>query len=395
MKIPKKQDMQKKTLGVNQEPNESDCILLQTPEKNKTLNKFDFINSIDIKPKKIAWLIHGFIALGSSTVLAGEPSIGKTTLSALLTSWIIKGQSDFENIEVSVKGCVMWYSSEDAPDTILIPRLSAAGVDENQRKQIVFIKMKSLESPAKWLDNFFREVEQYYADHPDSNLRAIFIDPIHEFIDGDLNSAKDVATNMRKLAQFAQEKNLAIIGIHHFSKGTKDVRLIDRVTGSIQHVAKARVVLGAVKHNGKSYFGIIKSNYDRINKSFEYEIVPHVQRYEGDENSYHTSKVVFKEYDEYRSLQDILDNVKPLSKPKIKQIKNAEKLAQFVQENGGVLSNKELDQQVGQGKLFENPNALRSAKSCAVETGLLTVQRTDKAAYYEFPSINSIEDDDE
>ncbi|ETD72843.1 hypothetical protein V757_01850 [Pelistega indica] len=350
---------QKKTLGGNQEETKlSEDIVYPTIDKNKGNSSFEITNFTEMKPQKIDWLIDGFIPQGAITLLSGEPGTGKTTLVCKLIAYITNGEEVYEGFKPTTKGSVVIYSSEDSPNAVLMHRLFVSGVVQ---EKVDYLQNNFLTSPSKCLDNFFQIITERYLNNSNNDLKAIVIDPFHDFVDGDNNNSKDVAKAMQKLNAFAEKHNLAIIGIHHFSKGGKDVNLTDRVTGSVQYLAKARVVLGAIRHEESSYFGIIKSNYGRIDKSFRYEICTRVQKYDGIDESYITSEVIFNKYYEFFSLQNIIDNKTPLTKPEIKQKQSIEKLENFLIENNGSYLASNLEKDLVPS-MFKSKHELRKAK---------------------------------
>lgn len=335
--------------------NMQDDSVEQNEINNKAYRDLNFESLKEIKPKAVTWLWNGFIPLGNLTILAGAPGVGKTTATCKLLACITKGESVFD-MPVQ-QGKVIFYSSEDSYSESLLHRLASAGADISQ---IEILNDESF-NPAKDIDTFLNNIEEKYLNKPNSNLKVIVLDPLHEFVGGDTNRASNVALALRKLSQFAEKHKLSFIGIHHFSKNSQESTLLDRVTGSVQYVAKARVVL-AIDHDdkGNAFLGVVKSNYSRRNRTLRFEILPRTQKYEDFDGLFGTSEVVFTDYYEFLHIDDALKG-KKMSKWEIKHSEYAETLEDFIREKGGSCLTSELEKKLVPS-VFENANRLRKAK---------------------------------
>jgi RecA-family ATPase len=83
----------------------------------------------DVEAKPIEWLWPGRIAIGKQTMLAGEPGLGKSQLSAFLAAIVTTG-GHWPNAEGRAElGSVIILSAEDDAADTIIPRLTAAGAE--------------------------------------------------------------------------------------------------------------------------------------------------------------------------------------------------------------------------------------------------------------------------
>jgi len=77
-----------------------------------------------ITATKIEWLWHPWIPLGSLSVLYGEEGLGKGVVAADIAARATRGALDGGQ-PVNVD----WVTFEDAADSVIVPRLVAAGAD--------------------------------------------------------------------------------------------------------------------------------------------------------------------------------------------------------------------------------------------------------------------------
>lgn len=86
----------------------------------------------DVTPKPVAWLWKGRIAKGRPTVIAGDPGLGKSLVTANLAAHITTGRPWPVDAAPCERGSVIILSAEDDPEDTIRPRLDAAGADVSQ-----------------------------------------------------------------------------------------------------------------------------------------------------------------------------------------------------------------------------------------------------------------------
>jgi putative DNA primase/helicase len=226
----------------------------------------------------VDWIWPGYLARGHLHILAGSPGCGKTQIALNLAAIIGQEGRAFPcgMLNPEAASTVMWSGEDSITDT-LIPRLVAAqynpehfyhveGVTNAERETITFnpaIHLEALRLALSLTDN----------------VKLLIIDPIVSMITGEGNSNAQVRSNLAPLVKLAQELNIAILGIHHFSKGTQDKPLAERVNGSLAMTALARIVMIAgedVREDAPTthVFGKAKANITTSGEGFGYNIKP-------------------------------------------------------------------------------------------------------------------------
>lgn len=202
-----------------------------------------------VQSKPIQWLWPGRIACGKVTLIAGDPGLGKSQLTASLAGIVTTGGRWPVDGAKSPQGAVIFLSAEDdAADTIK-PRLEAVGADlsrcivvdavvDSDEAGTIRERSFSVKNDLARLDAVMREV-------PD--VRLIVIDPITAYMGGvDSHKTSDVREFMSPLVMFAEKHRVAILGISHLNKSnTQDA--LQRVNGSLAIVAAARAAFIALK----------------------------------------------------------------------------------------------------------------------------------------------------
>ena len=80
-----------------------------------------------IDPEPIRWLWPNRIARGKLTMVAGDPKLGKSLVTADLTARITAALAWPDNAGVAPRGNVIFASAEDDPADTIRPRIEAAG----------------------------------------------------------------------------------------------------------------------------------------------------------------------------------------------------------------------------------------------------------------------------
>jgi hypothetical protein len=197
----------------------------------------------DIEPKPVSWLWPGRIARGKVSIIAGNPGLGKSQVTASLAAIVTTGGRWPVDRSQCIPGDVVILSAEDDPADTLRPRLEAAGANlhrvhvldavilgytgEGQRQNRTF----SLQNDLEGLSAKLAEL---------GDVAAVVIDPITAYL-GDVDSHRnaEVRALLAPLSELAAVHGTAIIGISHLNKSAGTEALM-RVTGSLAFVAAAR-----------------------------------------------------------------------------------------------------------------------------------------------------------
>jgi len=197
----------------------------------------------DVEAKPVRWLWPGRIARGKLTIIAGEPGLGKSQITASIAAVVTTGGRWPVDRQQCKPGHVLILSAEDDPADTLRPRLDAAGADlsrvhvvdgvivgyagDGSRKDRTF----TLQADVQALGLKLAEL---------GDVVAVVIDPITAYL-GDTDSHKnaDVRGLLAPLSDLAARHDASIIAISHLTKAV-GAKALMRVTGSLAFVAAAR-----------------------------------------------------------------------------------------------------------------------------------------------------------
>jgi hypothetical protein len=196
------------------------------------------VRSRDVQTERIEWLWHHRLVIGGINLMCGRGGIGKSYFLADLVARISNGSLTAPNGDDIVHGRVLYASGEDHIAKVIEPRAQSHGVD---RSRLEYIKGFPSGQYLQLLDvvahlNLLRDAVR---QRPDTV--ALVLDPISCFQGslGDCNKVNQVRQFTAALTQLAEEFNLAILGVHHFNKGRKDVAG-DAISGSHAYRDAAR-----------------------------------------------------------------------------------------------------------------------------------------------------------
>ncbi len=204
----------------------------------------------DIEAKPIRWLWQGRIARGKVSMLAGNPGLGKSQITASMAAIVSTGGCWPVDRTRCEMGNVVIMSAEDDPADTIRPRLEAAGADLS--RVIILDAM----------------VEGYRGDggeiHRAFNLKTdlarlgamleeiggaalIVIDPITAYLgDADSHKNAEIRALLSPLSDLAAKHGAAVVCVSHMNKSAGSEALM-RVMGSIAFVAAARAAFIVAK----------------------------------------------------------------------------------------------------------------------------------------------------
>jgi len=189
----------------------------------------------DVKPESVQWLWDGRIPIGMTTLLAGLPGLGKSTVSVKLTADVTRGE--LPGALERQPADVLLISFEDAKAETITPRLMAANADLARVHYVEHALMEGAIDLTEHLPEIDALAERHAA-------RLLIIDPLVAALPAGKMSShvdQDVRSVLAPLAALAERRELAVLALMHFSKSAVDALL--GVGGSIGFVGAARSLL--------------------------------------------------------------------------------------------------------------------------------------------------------
>lgn len=241
--------------------------------KNRKIQEVEIIRMDSVELKRVDWLWPKRIACGKITVIAGNPGLGKSQITASIAAIITKPMEWPGTEELSRKGNVVFLSAEDdAADTIK-PRLMAACADLCHCHIITAVKADGYKMRSFDLK---QDIERLAAAiEAIDNVRLIVIDPISAYLGGtDSYKDADVRGLLMPLSDMAARYNVAIILVAHFNKSNQQDP-IARVGGSIGLIAAARAGYAVIKDDDRPeirFFVPLKNNIGNDHDGFSFQI---------------------------------------------------------------------------------------------------------------------------
>lgn len=239
-------------------------------------SQLEIICMDDIEMKPINWLWPERIACGKITVIAGNPGLGKSQITAALAAIISKPLSWPDSDMFADAGNIIILSAEDDPSDTIKPRLIAAGAD--QKRCHVIYAVNTFKDGKEGIRNF--DLTQDISRLGDAiekigNVRLVVIDPISAYLgDTDSHNNADMRGLLAPLSAMAAAQGAAIVLVTHLSK-SKDQEVMLRVIGSIGLIAAARSGYAVVPDSEKPeirYFVPIKNNIGNDKDGFSFHI---------------------------------------------------------------------------------------------------------------------------
>jgi AAA domain-containing protein len=197
-----------------------------------------------IKSGRVRWLWQGWVPLGALTVVAGEPGLGKSTLTgahlaALATRGALDGELRGKPADVLIA------SAEDDWSAVIVPRLMAANANLERVHRI-----DVMDEDGAGLFTLPNDVARLTLaldalQAAGRTVAMIVVDPVGAFLSGSTDSHKDASVRraLTPLAQLGMDRGLAVVAVAHLTKDASQ-RLMSRVSGSVAFGAAPRSVIG-------------------------------------------------------------------------------------------------------------------------------------------------------
>ena len=190
-----------------------------------------FKDLADFETLPVEYLMEPLVPIGCTSILDGNPGMGKSFLSLALTAGVTRTGA-FCDMEVARKGRVLLLNDEDDPSRVLRPRLEAVGADID--------KIRVIDSPfnlnEEGVDILRREIRSY-----DPTL--VIIDPLTNFMSAGVDMYRPNEANafMRPLHRLAKEFDIGILIARHLRKQTSD---------NAMHMGQGSMAFGGAVRSG-------------------------------------------------------------------------------------------------------------------------------------------------
>ena len=229
------------------------------------------VRTSDIVPEKVEWLWQGFIASGRLTGLVGYPGLGKSQVGIDLAAVVSTGRDFPGGASNREAGHVIILAAEDHLADTIVPRLIAAGADQDRVHVVKAVKEGDSERPF----NLSADLVRLEREHDLRRVKLVVIDPVSSYLgSANRNAGRDVRTILDRLASFAAKRELAVLTVSHLNKSS-GASAITRIMGSTEWVAVPRAVFLVTEEAGTSrrLFLPLKNNLapDRLGYAFRIE----------------------------------------------------------------------------------------------------------------------------
>jgi hypothetical protein len=235
----------------------------------------------DIQPKPINWLWHGRIARGKVSMIAGNPGLGKSQVTASIAAIVSTGGIFPGSNNQTEVGSVVFLSAEDDPEDTICPRLHAAGADLSRICIVDAVvscnddaednhrgpqRSFNLKNDLFLLEEMLNKI---------GNVAMIVIDPITAYL-GNTDSHKnaDIRALLSPLSTMAAKYNAAVVCVSHLNKSGTGEALM-KVAGSLAFVAAARAAFVVTKDRDdetKRLFLPMKNNIGNDQTGFAFRV---------------------------------------------------------------------------------------------------------------------------
>jgi hypothetical protein len=180
-----------------------------------------------IRPRKQVWLWDNKIPVGTPSALAGRGGTGKTTYAVHMIARLSRGQLP-GRYHGDPRASLIW-SGEDSWETVLVPRLIAAGADLGLVGRLAIasqIDGDNFEVAPKLPLDSGAISDAITA----TGAALVLIDPIASTMSGDLHRESDVRAAVDALARVAETTGAVTMFVRHFGKGGGNPS--DKMSGS-------------------------------------------------------------------------------------------------------------------------------------------------------------------
>ena len=195
----------------------------------------------EVTPERVQWLWPGWLPIGKVVILDGDPSVGKSTLTADWAARVSTGTPWPDGSEC-LEGDVLLLSAEDGLADTIRPRLDAAGGDPSRIHALESVSYEAQDGSTRARAFNLSDVTALERTVSEHRPRLVLIDVLMAYLPGQVDSHKDqdVRTVLGELARIADRYGCCIVALRHMNKSGGS-KAMYRGAGSIGIVGAARV----------------------------------------------------------------------------------------------------------------------------------------------------------
>lgn len=251
--------------------------IINTAEIYETKPEMEIRRMSDVETMPVKWLWYKRIALGKLTVIAGNPGLGKSQITAYLAATVSTGGYWPDGASPPPKAAALFLSAEDDAGDTIKPRLLAAGADVTNCYVIDAVHSVNGRGDSQLrtfdlsqdIERLEREIIRI------GNVGLVIIDPISAYLGAvDSHNNADMRGLLAPLSAMAAKHDVAIVLVTHMNK-SRDQEPIARVIGSIGLIAAARAGYVVIKDNKNPklrHFVPVKNNIGNDEDGFSFMI---------------------------------------------------------------------------------------------------------------------------
>ncbi len=246
----------------------------------KTAKKKDYItvnNYDDVEIKPTNYLFFPWFPRGKVNAVQGDSGSGKSTFMYAVGAKVTTGE-DLLGSPCDDPGNVMFITIEDDASDIKTAFQDSGG-DLSK-----LLRIPDREQIAK-MDLSQDNIDVINSIIKNKNIKLLVLDPIQQFLSGDMNKANETRPQLSRLVNIAEENDICIVFLEHMGKDTSKSSL-HRGIGSVDIGATTRSIMQIVTDpeddNYKIAFTVKNNTADLhdVQRAIRYQIQDHPNSYD-------------------------------------------------------------------------------------------------------------------
>lgn len=233
----------------------------------------------EVEKQRVSWLWPGRLPLGKLVVIDGDPSVGKSTLTADLAARVSTGNRwpDGAPNHAGPRGVLLLSAEDGLADTIR-PRLEAADADLTMVHALPEVVMRQEDGSSQLVPpSLPRDIGHLRRIITAEDVSLVVVDVLMAYLSGKVDSHRDqdVRGVLHQLAAMAETTGCTVLLVRHLNKAGGS-NVLYRGGGSIGIVGAARAAFLVARDpddNERRILACAKSNLAVEPPSLAYRLV--------------------------------------------------------------------------------------------------------------------------